>query len=105
MDDVDDRIAALQLQLGRLQSEVMALRISGSYVAHALTAALVKRSLVTPQEIAAILEIYAEGFEQTGAANKNGEMSAIRAEVAETLKRQAAEVEKVVAMFEAPRPN
>jgi hypothetical protein len=103
MDEIEAKIQALEIQVGRLQAEVMALRISGSYVAHALTAALVKRRHIEPREVISMLEIYAEGFEQEGA--RPGEMSTIRAEVAETLRRQAAEIERVVGAFAEPRPN
>jgi hypothetical protein len=103
MDDVDHKIAALQSQIGRLQAEVIALRISGSYAVHALTAAVVARGLVTPCEVAALLETYANGFDSQGGKGRGPEASTIRTEVAETLKRQAAEVMKVVAASESPR--
>ena len=103
MDDVDHRIAALQSQIGRLQAEVIALRISGSYAVHALTAALVRRGAVSPREVAAILETYADGFDSQGGQGRGPEASTIRTEVAETLKRQAAELVKVVAVAESPR--
>jgi hypothetical protein len=103
MDETEGKLQALELQVGRLQAEVMALRISGSYVAHALTAALVKRDVIHPRDVIAMLEFYAEGFEQDG--GRSGEMSTIRAEVAETLRRQATEIERVVGAFAEPRPN
>jgi hypothetical protein len=103
MDEIEVKLQALEMQVGRLQAEIMALRISGSYVAHALTAALVKRDAIHPKEVIAMLEIYAEGFEQDG--GRAAEMSAVRSEVAETLKRQASEVDRVVGAFAQPRPN
>jgi hypothetical protein len=97
MDDAEQKLAALQIQVGRLQAEVMALRMSGSYFVHALTEVLSKRGLVTPREVAEVLEHYAEGFAARVATASAADGSAIRVDVAETLRRQAAEVEKVVA--------
>jgi hypothetical protein len=103
MDEAEQRIVALQGQVGRLQAEVIASRISGSYFVHALTAALVQRGLVVPSDVAAMLDFYADGFDSHDGRGRGPDASMIRTEVAETLKRQAAEVQDVVARFESPR--
>jgi hypothetical protein len=103
MDDAEQRIAALQSQMGRLQAEVLALRISGGYIAHALTGALIRRGVITAGEVSGALELYAEGFEGAPTMTGLSDASVVERDVAETLKRQAAEVLRVVAMFESPK--
>ena len=103
MDETDHRLAALQSQVGRLQAELIAVKISGSYAVHALTAALAEHGGVAPQDVARILDVYADGFDSEDGRGRGPEASIIRTEVAETLRLQAAEVRKLIAERGSPR--
>jgi len=103
MDETDHRLAALQSQVGRLQAELIAVKISGSYAVHALTAALCERGTIAPQEVARILDVYADGFDSEDGRGRGPEASIIRTEVAEALRRQAGEVRDLIDQRGSPR--